>query len=117
MKVERVWSNRPDHPATSPFPIEDGFLLELRRGDVLDPYFDPDGWFGIKKPFFTLRFRLRIPLPYIAFRRGRYGFYLGPKIYGVDSAAYAGQFVEASEVYAGSQAMCFTARFSRRVGI
>ena len=109
MKIELLYSNRPEQSLSDPFPASNGFLFRLLKGDVCDPYLDPDGWFGPQKPAFTLRFWSSIPLPYFAYRFGKRAGYIGFKAYGVDSEQYKG-WLSASDVYPGSQALCLTCR-------
>lgn len=45
---------------TAPFPAATGFKLQLKAGDVLDPYGMSDGWFGTQVPAFILRFYLPV---------------------------------------------------------
>lgn len=117
MNVIRAISTMPDNPATSPFPIRNGLLAELRGGDVCDPVGVGTNWFSPPFPKRVLRWRCRWPvLPYIACRWGRFGFYMGWKIYGVDAPEYKDWLCDPAEVYAGSQAMCFTIRFSKAIG-
>lgn len=109
MKVQLIYSNRPEFSLTTPFPADNGVLVRFMRGDVCDPYLDPDGWFGPKRPAFTFRYVARIPLPYLAWRFGKHAGYIGWKCYGVDSEAYKG-WLPPEDVYPGSQALCLTAR-------
>ncbi|MRR50800.1 MAG: hypothetical protein EG825_07760 [Rhodocyclaceae bacterium] len=56
-----------------------------------------------------------VPGQYIAVRAGRFGFYIGSKIYGVDSPAYPLWLCDAADVFPGSMALCMTARFTRKL--
>jgi len=113
MKIFQITTN-PDQKLTSPFRSTNGITLALRGGNILDPYFDPDGWFWSKKPSFVLNFYVPIPiLPYITVKFGKYGFYAGFKAYGVDSDAYIDQLCPKEDVYEGSQALSFSVRFSQ----
>jgi len=111
MKVELLWRSRLDEgrALTEPFPAEDGVILRWLRGNVCDPWFDPDGWFGVRSPLVLIRFWSEIPLPFVAWRKGRWAGYIGFKVYGVDSDAYT-QWLPKWEVYPGSLAMCFSFR-------
>lgn len=109
MKVEVIFRSDPLRPLTDPLPEANGIVFRLVRGDVLDPLFDPDGWFGVAKPLFVLRFRSKVPLPFLAWRLGRWTGYVGFKVYGVDSPSYV-PWAGAAEVYEGSQAMHFSVR-------
>lgn len=115
MLVNRIFSTNPDQPSTSPFPVKNGILLELRTGDVCDPIGIGSNWFNPPFPKYVLRYFSRIPLPYIAARFGAIGFYAGWKIYGVDAPEYKQWLCKPEEVYDGSLAMCFTIRFSRHI--
>lgn len=104
-------------PWTNPFPTidtddgipgEDGFIWALRGGDVCSP----DSW-GL--PVHVKRWYCRWPvLPFFSYRRGRFGFYIGWKCFGVDNVALKGfPSINQAEVYDGSVALQgFTWRFS-----
>ena len=112
MNVEIVYRNDPDRPLTDPLPERNGVVLRLVRGDWLDPQWlgNGGGWFKAPAPRFTIRGRLaRLPLPFIAWRFGRWSGYLGAKVYGVDSIEYA-RFTDVLDIYDGSLAFCLTAR-------
>lgn len=109
MKVEVAYRSDLERPLTDPLPEANGVVFRLVRGDVLDPWFDPDGWFGVKRPLFVLRFWSKLPLPFFAWKLGRWSGYVGFKVYGVDSPAYV-PWAGAAEVYDGSLAMCFSIR-------
>jgi len=99
---------------TTPYPTGLlGLKLRLLCGDVCDPYWFGNGgsWFKLPAPRWIVRFFSYIPLPYIAIGISKWGLYLGWKVYGVDSIAYR-QWLSETEVYAGSQAMCFTIRMT-----
>lgn len=104
--------------ATTPYPTANGFILRLMGGDVVHPLGDGD-WF--KPPYFARVLRFRVPLPVMPFfsvRIGRFGFYIGSKVFGVDSPAYAAWMVPEDEVYEGSLAMMLCSiRFTRRLGL
>lgn len=158
MRVIRFFSTRPEQPATSPFPLTNGVLYELRGGNVVEPMGVGTNWFSPPYPEKVLKFFLNpvvtvalvmaywaaiavvgsvfagwstwcllallplllvtlpfVPGQYIAVRFGRFGMYAGSKIFGVDSPAYREWMCDATEVYDGSQAMCFTIRFSQAI--
>lgn len=111
MRVIRWLSTNRDQPATSPFPARNGVFFELRGGDVCDPIGAGSNWFAPPFPRHIVRYRCRRAwLPYLSWRFGRWAGYLGWKIYGVDAPVYAQWLCEPREVYAGSQALCLTAR-------
>jgi len=95
-------------PWTNPFPEADGFIFALRGGDLCSP----DDW---QNPTHVRRDYFRIPWrPFFSFRRGRFGFYVGWKVFGADVPDLK-KFpsVNPSEVYDGSYAMQgFTWRFT-----
>lgn len=134
------WSNDPK-PWTNPYPEadtddgipgEDGFIWALRGGDMMSPWGwqpRPETTTGAKLNFFnaiptrTRRLYFAWPiLPFFAYRKGRFGFYVGFKVFGVDSDKYKDfPGVHPSEVYPesspgaddGSQALGgFTWRFT-----
>lgn len=82
--------------------------LFLRGGDVCDP---KDGdWF--KPPWPKIVVRRWVPnptLPFLCLKIGRFGFYVGWKVYGVDAPEYK-NWLPPEEVYVGSLALCLTAR-------
>ena len=110
MKIIRGASTNPAQPATSPFPLADGVFLELRGGDFCMPYGSGD-WFDAANPFTKAwRFVLsRAWLPFLSWRWGTRGGYIGAKCYGVDSPTYVA-FAGAAEVYIGSQALMLSCR-------
>ena len=111
MKVE-IYArskNDADRPVTDPLPESDGFYWRWVKGDVCDPWRDPDGWFAPRLPTFTVRFWSYLPLPFLAWRVGRWTGYIGFKVYGVDSEHYLG-WLGREDVYPGSRAMCLSFR-------
>ena len=115
-------SNDPQ-PWTNPFPAEDtndgipgvdGFIWALRGGDVLSP----DSW---SKPTRVQRRYFWLPVRwFFAFRKGRYGGYIGNgKVFGADGEQLkAFPSVNPAEVYPGSIAMQgFTWRFTNKLGV
>lgn len=99
---------------TTPYPTgRVGLKLRLLGGDVCDPYWLGNGgsWFKLPAPRLLIKFFSWLPLPYVAIGIGKWGMYLGWKVYGVDSDAYK-QWLPASDVYPGSQAMCLTIRMT-----
>lgn len=109
MKINVVYRNDPERPLTDPLPEQDGIVFRLVSGDVCDPWFDPDGWFEPDKPMFTMKFNSIIPLPFLAWKLGRWSGYIGFKVYGVDSEHYL-WWLSRRDVYVGSQAMCLSFR-------
>lgn len=96
-------------PLTSPFPLRNGVFVALRSGD----FYSPDSWKVDEVTKYkrgTVRNR-----PFVSFRMGRFGFYVGWKVYGADTdnqRKMPGILPE--DVYEGSVAMqgC-TIRFTR----
>lgn len=110
MKIIRGRSTNPAQPATSPFPLANGIFLELRGGDFCMPHGDGD-WFDAEHPL-TKAWRRAFAhawLPFLSWRWGKRGGYIGAKCYGVDSPTYAA-FAGADQVYAGSQALMLSCR-------
>lgn len=112
MNVATHWSNRPEQPPTSPFPVTDGWFVVVRSGD----FYSPNSW----KPLeVTMYSRGRVKnRPFVSWRRGRFGFYLGWKVYGVDTENQrAMPGINPEDVFDGSIAIqgC-TIRFSSSVG-
>lgn len=108
MKAFQITTS-PAQPPTDPFRQSFGITLALRGGDICHPLGVGD-WF--KPPYFkeVFRFWLEWPIaPYITWRVGNCGGYIGAKIYGVDSEAYR-NWLPPSEVYVGSLAMMFSIR-------
>jgi hypothetical protein len=104
MKILRGLSTDKNHPVTDPFPSKNGFFLEFRGGDFCHPL-DNGDWF--KPPYFkhVWRFFLRWPLlPFLSWKFGKHGGYIGAKAYGVDSPDYKNWLPE-DEVYDGSEAL------------
>lgn len=95
---------------TAPYPAADGRKFRLLRGDLLSP----DSW---QKPIHVRRAWLSIPRPFFSWRKGRFGFYIGWKVFGVDNEDLK-KFpsVNPAEVYVGSIAMQgFTWRFTTKL--
>lgn len=107
-----------DAPAdwTAPYPTgRVGVKLRLLAGDVMDPV--GGQWFGPNYPRNVIRLHCPVPvLPFVSVGLGRFGFYAGFKVYGVDSPNYR-EWMPAGEVFNGSRAMCLSIRFTanRRV--
>lgn len=109
MKVLRGRSTNPAQPATSPFPLENGVFVELRGGDFRMPV-GKGNWFSV--PYFTACWRKhwsRAWIPFISYRWGNRGGYIGAKIYGADSPTYA-TWLAPGEDYPGSQAIMLSCR-------
>lgn len=125
MNVHTVWSSRtlartdeervafPERQfIKKPFPNTSGVWVMFNKGDL----YSPDSW---STPTRCYRTMVRwLPRPYVALRWGRFGFYLGWKIWGCDTEKQLVQIgINAKEVYPGSMAMQgFTWRASRNVG-
>lgn len=113
MNVEITYANI-EQPPTQPFPPKGRHLLvRMVRGDYCDPFFDPDGWYGLVPPLMLLRTRTKRSFPFISWRypftdRGGYS---GAKVYGLDATpAYKGMLPE-SDCVPGSVAWCLSFRF------
>ena len=108
MKVRQFISK--DEGITNPKRSTFGITLALRWGDVCHPLGTGD-WF--KPPYFdrVLRFYSYLPLPFIAWNLFGWRGYLGAKVWGCDSPAYA-NWMNPEDVYDGSQAIQFSVRFS-----
>ncbi len=109
MKVIRGWSSNPSRPLKDPLLESNGIFIEFRGGDFCDPI-DGGQWFGPKYPKKFLRFFLAYPLiPFISWRAGNRGGYLGAKAYGADPEVYK-SWMNPEDVYEGSNALCFSFR-------
>lgn len=109
MIVIRGLSTNRAQPLTSPFPAGQGIFIELRGGDILHPRGQGD-WF--RPPYFARIFRAfcRWPvLPFVSWRLGTWGGYLGAKAYGADSDAYRA-WMPAGDVGDGSVALMLSIR-------
>lgn len=99
-----------DQPLTRPFPLRNGVLVALRSGDL----YSPDSW---SQPKHYTRSTKPTWRPYLAVRWGKFGFYIGWKVFGVDGEqlkTFPG--LNSEDVYQGSVAMQgFTVRFSANV--
>lgn len=108
MQVKQI-TTHPSQPLIAPFRSTSGITLALRWGDVLHPLGKGD-WFN--PPYFKhiLRFYCPLPLlPFISWRFGKVGGYLGAKAYGADSDAYK-NWMPPQDVYPGSVALQFSIR-------
>lgn len=110
MKILRGISTDKTQPLTAPFPVNGHVFLEFRGGDILHPLGAGD-WF--RPPYFARVFRAfcawRI-LPFLSWRFGSVGGYIGAKVYGADSDAYC-NWMNSSDVFPGSLALMFSVRF------
>ncbi|SRR6266404_1392270 len=89
--------------------------LFFRGGDINHPL-GSGKWF--EPPFFkkVLHFYFPLPiLPFLCLHVGRFGFYVGFKIYGVDAEVYK-LYMNSADVYKGSQALHFSARTTAAYG-
>ena len=111
MNVVTTWQSRADQPLKSPFPVRDGFFFALRRGDI----YSPDSW---SSPTFVRRDRALIPRPFLSWRKGSAGFYIGWKAFGADLERYkAFPCTRPEDIGLDSAALQgFTWRFSNAVG-
>lgn len=103
-----------------------GWKARLLGGDMMSPWgwqLRPEATANTAPNFFnaiperTRRLFLSFPcLPFFSVRIGRFGFYIGWKVFGVDSPAYKDYpGVNPSEVYDGSQAFSgLTMRFTNK---
>ena len=109
MNVTTNWTNRRAQPLTSPFPVTNGVFLAIRSGD----FYSPDSW-DVTKVTKYRRGKVRYR-PFASIRFGRFGAYLGNKLYGVDTENQrAMPGINPEDVYSGSIALqgC-TIRFTR----
>lgn len=100
-----------DEGITNPKRSVFGVTIALRWGDVCHPI-GQGNWF--KPPFFSnvMRFWCPIPLlPWISWNLWGWRGYIGAKVYGADAPEYS-RWIPAWDVYAGSQAIHFSARFN-----
>jgi hypothetical protein len=104
VNIVETWRSDWHRPITDPLPEDDGVVLRFTRGDVAWPILDPDGWFGVRYPWVVIRFRSWIPLPFFAWKWGRWMGYIGFKVYGVDNEVYK-LWLPQAEVHPGSMAM------------
>jgi len=105
----RVYNRSGQPVTTSPFLEKNGIAFELRGGDICHPWGSGD-WF--KPPYFRSVWRAfcRWPvLPWITWRRGNRGGYIGFKAYGADSEAYK-NWMDPADVYEGSMALQMSCR-------
>ena len=104
MNVEIVSRSKSDEgrPLTDPLPEKNGVIWRWYRGDYLDPI--GGSWFGAAKPWIVLYRKINTPVPFVAWKFGRWTGYAFFKAYGVDSPAYKDRF-PADVVYEGSTAM------------
>jgi hypothetical protein len=113
MKVIRGYSTHPEQPLTKPFLSSNGLFIEFRGGDVCDPVqigLFGGKWFEPPYPKHVWRWFCRYPLlPFISWRLGGKGGYIGFKAYGADSPAYK-NWMNPDDVYDGSQALCLSIR-------
>ena len=99
----------PGEPTTDPKRETFGITFALRGGDVCHPLGQGD-WFN--PPYFSnvLRFWCALPiLPWVSWNLWGWCGYIGAKVYGADSPAYA-HWLDPFDVYEGSQAIHFSIR-------
>ena len=109
MRVIKGWASDPTHELKEPFRSRNGVFIEFRGGDVCDPI-DGGDWFGPNWPKRFMRFFVKWPvLPFISWRWGSRGGYIGAKAYGADPKQYLNWMLP-GDVYPGSEALCFSFR-------
>ena len=115
---------------TAPFPeARIGVKLRLLGGDLLDPDLstgtmrpgrEAEGrnWFTVIPGWVRRAYYPRACKLFLSARAGRFGFYVGHKVFGVDLEMYLDYpGVGDDDVYVGSRAMSgLTARFSKNLG-
>lgn len=109
MKVIRGYSTYKEQSITSPFPNRNGIFIEFRGGNFVHPLGNGK-WF--EPPYFdkVINKYIKWPIiPFISWKFGKHGGYIGAKAYGVDSPAYK-HWLPEEEVYEGSQAIMFSVR-------
>lgn len=101
----------PGAATTNPKRESFGVTLALRGGDVCHPVGEGD-WF--KPPYFSHAWRFWCPipiLPWVSWNLFGWRGYIGAKAFGADAAEYV-NWMPAWDVYVGSMALHFSARFS-----
>lgn len=109
MKVTCHYRTDTERPLTDPLPEKKwSFVFRLYSGDICDPF---DGnWFTPPYPKRIWRAHCKWPvLPFIAWRLGKRGGYIGFKLYGADAPAYL-NWMKPEDVREGSQAVCLSFR-------
>jgi len=108
------WRSNKNQDWTDPFPKENGVYLSFRGGDVIQPWFG--NWF--KEPYFKYvwHFFVKYPImPFLSWKFGRFGGYLGCKCFGVDAEAYK-HWMPDGWVYSGSRAiMLWSSRLTTKL--
>ena len=124
----KPWTNPfPERDTDDGIPGEDGFLWALRGGHMVSPsgwQLRPEATAGSKPTFFNsipshvrrLYFFWPV-LPFLAFRRGRFGGYIGFKCFGFSDKAYKDfPGVNPEEIQEDNLALSgFTFRLSRNM--
>jgi len=116
MKVVCHYRNDPERSLTDPLPEKNGFVFRLLSGDICSPMFREfrkEHWFVPTYPTWVWRAFCKLPiLPFIAWRIGNKGGYIGFKTYGVDSDAYKlwTHGIKPEDVYDGSYALTLSCR-------
>lgn len=120
------YATDPEALWTAPFPeARVGFKARLLGGDLLSPDVSSGAmrpgreregrnWFTVIPDTVRRAVHGKPRKPFVSVRVGRFGFYLGHKVFGVDSEAYRDYpLVRPEDVYDGSRAITgFTARMS-----
>lgn len=110
MRVRVLWRSDPERPLTDPLPERNGIVLRFYAGDFCHPILRAPDWFHPPWPERIIRRTLSF-MPFIAWKIGPKGGYLGFKLYGVDSEAYLNwPGYTNAEVFPGSQACHFSFR-------
>ena len=120
-----VFGTGPKPPQNHTWRTTNGVSLYFRGGDVYRPdirngwprrgYEDDDrDWFNTH-PKSAWRWHCKWPvLPFLTFKWGSFGMYVGFKAFGVDSEAYRDfPLMQRADVYNGSVALTPSIRFSR----
>lgn len=113
MKVLRGISTNRNQSLMNPFPDSGRFFFELRGGDILHPI-GSGSWFSL--PYFSRIFRAfcgLCVLPFVAWKFGTIGGYIGAKAYGADSPEYC-NWMNHADVFEGSHALMFSVRLIAR---
>lgn len=111
---------------TAPYPRGVvGMKLRILGGSLVSPDIDSGvfrpgresegaNWFTVIPKEVRVRFYKKPCKPFVSFGLGRFGFYFGHKVFGMDSPAYLDYpGIVSGDVYPGSRAMTgFTARFT-----
>lgn len=109
MNIIRGWSTDKTRNPVDPLLEKNGIFLEFRGGNFLHPTGEGK-WFD--KPYFkkAWSFFIKWPIiPFISWKVGSKGGYIGAKAYGVDSLTYK-DWAGEENIYEGSQAIMISIR-------